>query len=1160
MQKNALLNRIYSGFTKRLLIMKLTAFFMLVTLLQVHAGGYSQTLSISVRKAPVEKIFLEIEKQSEYRFFYNEKLLKNAQKITLENKSASLKEVLDLCFKDQPFSYMIDDKQIVVKYKQPIVEEAKTALTTIVDVLPPDLMVTGKVTSENGVNMRGATIKLKGQNKVIAAGEDGSFSIQVPEKGGVLEISFIGYNTKEISVKKSGNVSIVLALKETKAEEIVIVGYGTRRKKDFTGSVSKVSGEELTKVTVPTIDQALQGRAAGVMVTSSDGTPGGAIDVRIRGISSLQNNDPLYVVDGAPTKSGIGFLNPGDIESIDILKDASSNAIYGVDGRNGVVIITTKRGKSGTAKVTLDSYSGLSKAHKQIKVLGPRDFAMINLERLNQSTLSNDPSYYNPAFLNPASLPETGTDWQDAVFRTAMMYDVNLGISGGSDKTTYSFSFGHRNQEGIIKTTGFKRYNLRANIEHRVSQNFKLGGSFNYSITNQTSSDLNHDFNGVLQNAIQKIPTIPVFNPDGSYGAEGVLPTDTRPTSIWGFNFHPLAYLNRYNRRYIQSGIFGNVYAEAKIIEGLRFRSQLSFSRFTGLSKLFISASAEGTRTQSADANSLTQFDYTVDQYNWDNTVSYDKTFAKVHVLNMVAGTSTRVTNNSGNYFNQASFSIDNPSTRYFGQGSPTALAANSNEQKQVLFTPFFARLNYIFNDKYYLTGTIRRDGSSTFGASQRFGNFPSAALAWKISNENFMKKIGFINDFKIRASWGITGDPGVVDATATRLGYGPQYVFGGSLYAGVAPTSLGNPDLRWEETTQRDLGFDASFFKNKLSITFDYYQRSTDGLIIQAAIPAVLGNAEPPFQNIGGMKNSGLEFTVTYQNKIGKLEYSISANASTLKNEVTSLGDVNTLIPPSAKYQLQIQNGDVVTRSQVGQPISFFYGYFADGVFQTPAEIDQYLPNTPMANKPSPGDVKFRDINGDGKINPEDRAIIGNSLPKFIYGFNINLSYNKFDFSAFLQGVAGNQIYNGLYAYVLNTGRDYSNYPAEILQRWTGPGTSNSMPRVSATEINGNGSNVSTLFLESGAYARLRNLQLGYTLSSPAITKAGFSKVRFYISAQNLFTISKYRGYDPEIGTNGGRDGSQGVDQATKNLQIGVDRGGYPQPRSFLVGINLAF
>ncbi len=1162
MQKNELFIQLMAGLKQKLLVMKLTAFFLLVTLLQVNAEGYSQNISISVKKSSIEKVFQEIEKQSDYRFFYNEKLLKNARKISIDIKNGSIKNVLDVCFQGQPFSYVIDEKQVVIKYAAPVNTTEVKNKEIQLQVTVVDFEAKGTISSEDGTNMQGATIKLKGTNSMVAAGEGGKFSIQVPDKGGVLEISFVGYETKEVAVKSTnGNFAVVLARKGARGEDVVVIGYGSRRKKDLTGSVSKVMGDDLTKVTVPTIDQALQGRAAGVQVTASDGSPGGSIDVRIRGISSLANNDPLYIVDGAPTKSGISFLNPGDIESIDILKDASSNAIYGVDGRNGVVIITTKRGKEGKAKVTLDAYAGVSSAHKLIKVLGPRDFALINKERLDNSTFSTDPSYYNPAYLNPASLPEKGTDWQDAIFRKGNLYDVNLGVSGGSNKTNYSFSFGHRDQEGIIKTTGFKRYNVRANIDHTAADFLKIGGSFNYTITNTTSSDLNHDFNGVLQNALQKLPTIPVYNEDGTYGAEGVSPADQRPTAIWGFNYHPLAYLNRYNKRFIQNGVFGNVYAEAKIINGLKFRSQFSYSRFTGLSKLFISATAEGTRKGALDGNGLTQFDYTSDQYNWDNTISYDKVFANVHAISFVAGTSIRFSNNAGNFFSQAKFSVDNPSTQYFGLGDPTAITAGAYDQRMVLYSPVFARLNYIYNDKYYITGTIRRDGSSTFNPANRYGNFPSAAIAWRVSNEAFLKDSKLISDFKIRASWGITGDPGVVDATVTLLGPGPQYVFGGGLVAGVAPRSLGNPGIQWEETTQKDLGVDAAFFNNKLTLTFDYYERKTDGLNIKAKIPDVLGNALPPSQNIGGMKNSGLEFAATYQNKIGKLSYSISANASTLKNVVTSLGNVDLLIPSTDKYKLQVQNNDVVTRSQVGQPISFFYGYFADGIYQDAAEITKYLPNTPGASLPVPGDIKFRDVNGDGKISPDDRANIGSPLPKFIYGMSLSLNYGNFDFNAFLQGVSGNKIYNGLFAYALNTRTDqYANYPAEILNRWTGPGTSNSAPRVSSTDNNGNDNKVSTRFVENGSYARLRNVQIGYSFLSPLFTKAGFTKAHVYISAQNLITITKYKGYDPEIGTNGGRDGSQAVDNGTKNLQIGLDRGAYPQPKTFLIGFNLGF
>lgn len=1134
----------------------------------------SKRVSLQLKEAAFRSALASIEQQTSIQFMYSNEMIQADRRVSLTARNSTLAEVFSRLFKPLQISYEVLGNRVIltrsgvgVKSNSPTEPSAFEAATTAPAANVPTALLSGKVIDEKAEPLPGVSILVKGTTVGATTDAQGQYQINVPTGRNTLVFSMVGFDALSVDIGTRTVVNVTLTADVKTLGEVVVVGYGTQKKKDLTGSVAQVSGDELTKVSVSTVDQALQGRAAGVVVTSNDGTPGGSNSVRIRGLSSVNNNDPLYVVDGIIAPNGINTLNPGDIETIDVLKDASATAIYGVQAANGVIIVTTKKGRADKPTITFDAYQGLQNAWRTIPMMNARQLGTVINEALANAVAQDSSLLNNPAFKqNPdVATYGAGTDWQKEIFRTARMQDYTLGISGGNKNTTYSFGAGYRNQQGIVLNSDFQRYTVRANVENRTER-FTAGGGVNYGYTSQRSIYTNSENDGTLSSALEAHPLMPVRDPQDPT-KYGKLPPFG--SSIWAaFVRNPVSIAERADNRNLNQNLFGTLYGEYQILQGLRFRSQIGVSYYAGSYKSF------SPRMLDVDKpiynNSLYEGDYSGVQWNWDNTLSYSRGFGG-HNVTLLAGVSAQNRRSEGGNFSQSQFDNESPSLRFIGFGDPKTLTGQRTASERSLYSQF-VRATYDFNERYYFTGTVRWDRSSAFAPERRLGTFPSASVGWRLSREPFLKNVKGLTDLKLRASWGITGNQSSVNdyplytqllSSLSNSGYvlGPGQ---DGTVPGARPTQLGNRDISWETTEQTDIGADVSLWDNRIQLTLDYYNRTTRDMLLQKPLPAIItGGADFPFVNLGSVVNKGFEFAVTYNQRINDLRFSVSANGATLNNRVTDLGPNQYLVSPYGTNQFSAP----VNRTFVGSPIATFYGFIADGLFRTQAEVDAANRNAieksngavqfAQTSGTRAGDVRFKDLNGDGVIDDNDKTIIGNPLPTFTYGFNLTASFRAFDFSAFLQGVTGNQVFNLLRYRGMGDFANGFNKFALLNDRWTPENPNATYPRVITTDPNQNwtGGRVSSLYVEDGAYARLRSMQLGYTLPVLLAKKVSMQRLRFYVSAQNLFTITKYTGFDPEIGLNSLNGGD-----ATRNLQIGVDRGAYPQPRTFLIGVNATF
>ncbi|CAN1547682.1 CirA Outer membrane receptor proteins, mostly Fe transport [Flavobacteriaceae bacterium] len=1010
--------------------------------------------------------------------------------------------------------------------------------------------ISGKVIDEKGFPVSGATIVLNGTATSVSTDFDGKFQIKAP-KDGILTISFIGYKTVLESINGRTQLQVKMYSSTQDLNEVVVVGYGTQKKSVVTGAISSVRAKDIEKIPNGRIEQVLQGRVSGVTIAASSGQPGSASTIRIRGITTFGDggNNPLWVVDGVVVDAGgIGFLNQSDIESMEVLKDAASAAIYGTRAATGVILVTTKKGKSGKIIVNYNGFAGVSSPEKTLNLLNATQYATL----LNEKSVAAGGAL---VFSNPSSLG-TGTDWQKAIFNTgAFRYSHELSISGGSDVSNFYASFGLQDQEGIVSTeiSNYTKKNFRLNSTHKISKVFTFGQTLGF--TNQKNvgiGNTNSEFGGPLSSAINLDPITPILQTDPVLA--NAAPYSTNPvirdsngtpygiSSIVGQEMtNPLAYAKtRLGGFGWSNDIVGNAYLEATISKHFKFRStfgaKLANWGGEGFTPVFyLSANSNVLK------NSYSQSENKSFAWNVENIATYSNNFGN-HNLTVLLGQGSYVDNIGGGSsatmfglpitsYQDASFNFDIP------QSDRSSGTYDMTEHK---LTSLFARVNYDFKERYLFTGIIRRDGSSRFGANNKFGVFPSFNLGWVVSKENFWKENEVIKSLKIRGGYGVVGNDAIPDFRYLSLvegGY--NYSFGntGAITTGYANLTLDNPDLRWEETSQANIGFESRFF-NSLSLTVDVYNKATNGILRQINIPGYVGVSANPTGNIADMENRGLEIELGYKKQFGDFNFSANANFAYLENEVTYVASDSNYIVGDASFQSM----GPVTRTQVGQSYNSFYGFKTAGIFQNDAEIAAYKSSTGSLIQPNarPGDFRWVDTDGNGAINDEDKQFLGTNIPKYTFGFTINLDYKNFDFMAFAQGAAGNKIFQGLRR--LDIGN--ANYQTEALGRWTGEGTSNDYPRLTNNDTNGNFGKMSDFYLEDGDYLRLKIIQFGYSLPTNVISQIGASKVRFYLTGENLFTLTKYTGYDPEIGG--------GV--------FGIDKGVYPQARTFMFGANLQF
>ncbi len=959
---------------------------------------------------------------------------------------------------------------------------------------------------------------------------DGSFLIEL-EEGSTLVFSYLGYLTREIEVNSANLGEVLMESDAAQLEEVIVVGYGTQKRSDLTGALSSVTERELKQLPNTGLDQALQGRAAGVYVTQNSGSPGGGVSIRIRGIGSTLTAEPLYVIDGVPVindnqgtssnfaeldgggqnSNALNTINPSDIESIEILKDASATAIYGARGANGVVLITTKRGSEGQSNIAFETYYGIQELSRKIPVLNLREYAEYYAE-VGWDGIEE--------FERPELLGE-GTDWQDAVFRRAQMQNYQLTVSGGNDRTRYALSGGYHLKEGIVVGSDFERFSSKMNLDHSFSDRIRIGNSLLISRTRENIT-FNDNSNGVVYTALLMVPNAPVTNADGSFAGP-------QEEITLAFD-NPVARALETNDVNKKTRLLANIYFEADILPSLTYRTEfgtdLVYSNHHTFFPSFQRGNFFGKSGVRESANNSTF---------WINKhlLTYRETFAETHQLTMLAGFEAQAGEYEWLFLSREN--LPNNELQAIGLGDIGQQQTNGGAGHWALAS-WFARANYSFDDRFLLTGTVRIDGSSRFGPSNRYGVFPSAAIAWRVSNEKFLESVQVIDNMKLRFGVGEVGNQeiGFYSFLANLRSLG--VVMGDNLVTGFVPDNIANPNVRWESSFQTNIGVDLGLFKNRLQLTADFYVKRADGMLLPALLPSTAGSLNPPFVNIGEIENRGVELSVRTVNTTGPFEWRSTLNFTRNNNKIIFLGSTGNLAGIVQRIP--------VTRTLEGAPISQFYGFVMEGIFQTQDEIAE---SAFQSEGTRPGDIKFSDLNNDGVINEEDQQFIGNPLPDFTLNMTQDFSYKGFDLSIFLQGVFGNEVLNMMRRDIEGMA-GLSNQSAVVADRFTNTSPSTTTPRASNTDPNAN-RRISTRFVEDGSFIRLKNITLGYNLPRTALRRLKSQNMRIYVSAQNLHTWTNYSGYDPEVGS---------FNQSP--LVNGVDNGRYPISRSVTFGLNMNF
>lgn len=1042
--------------------------------------------------------------------------------------------------------------------------------------------VRGKVTASNGESMPGVNVVKKGTTEGTATDANGEFTLAVNSTD-VLVFTFIGYTPQEISVGNKTTVDVTLVEDVSTLDEVIVVGYGEVKKSDLTGAVASVSAEQLKHSMVANIDQALQGRVAGVQVTQNSGQPGGAVSIRIRGASSITgSSEPLYVIDGIPFQgdgaevagfdwaggangqkkvNALSTINPSDIVSLEVLKDASATAIYGSRAANGVVLITTKRGKSGETKISYNGYYGVQSLRKKIDMMNLREFADYQLQ------ISEDLDIIpNQHYLDPSLLGE-GTDWQSEIFQAAPMQSHQLSFTGGTDKSTFAISGGYFSQDGIVIGSGFDRFTVRANLDNQVKDWMKVGLNLSYANTSEKIT-LNDGGDGVIMQALLMQPDVPVKDLDGNYAG---------PSNTLGVNYNPVAQALLRNNTLDRNRIMSNFYADATIIKGLTFRSEIGFDANRSLNKSF-----HPTFEWGALVNTENKFRQRTEEsffWIWKNYLTYNKTFGN-HNLTAMAGYEAQRSDYEGSTVTKYDFATND--IPVLSQGTNNLKQTTDGWKGASSLQSYFGRVNYTLLDRYLFTFTMRADGSSKFGPDNRWGYFPSGSVAWRAINESFLEGITeTVSDLKVRFGYGEVGNQAI-----------PDYLYGSSLVTlnsgfGTAYRSekFQNSKLKWETTTQYNLGLDLSLFNGKYNLTLDFYEKNTRDMLLQVSLPNYLGgsdwpNIASPYANIGKLQNRGIEIALNTRNFTGnKFTWTSDLNFTINRNEVIELESPTAFRAGKLYWYSEFQTASM---SRAGDALGVFYGYVADGIFENEQQIldhaVQVVDETSITSEDPTGvnkvdkrdgvwigDIRFKDLNGDGVINTEDQKVIGNPNPDFTFGINNSFTYGPFDLIVYLTGSYGAEILNysrvitegmtGLYSNQASTVHNRARYtlldpagsdtdPSNVVL--ANPGTS--MPRFATNDINRN-NRMSTRFIEDGSYIRIQNISLGYTVPSALSKKIKINRARVYGNIQNAFVFTNYSGMDPELGA---------LDQ--KPTLQNVDMGRYPSPRVFTLGVDLEF
>ncbi len=1113
-------------------IMRIFLLFIAIGLSSAYANNtYSQTkLDIEVNKVPMEALFQKIQEKSEYIFFYNDEVLLDKGIVSINIKGATLNTILDSVLRNKGMVYRIDDRQVIIYEK---VEELNPETLKI---KTQDFTVNGIVQDQNGQPLPGANILEKGTSNGTQTDFDGNFELTLNNSDAVLSITYIGFSPREIPVDGQSNFTIVLEESAAALDEIVVVGYGTQKKSDLTGSVSSLKSEDLNPGANASVDQMMLGRAAGVQISQSSSAPGGGLSIRIRGASSLNaSNEPLYVIDGFPidnsanlTSGGaaevsenqspnnpLNSLNPADIESIEILKDASATAIYGSRGANGVVMITTKKGKSGKMTVTYDVYSGVQTVAKTIDVLSTSEY--INAINDLSQEQGNAPVFSDQDISNIGN----GNFWQDQIFKSAPITSHNISVGGGNENTSVYASFNYFDQEGVVKNSGIKKYTGRINVDSKIGEKAKIGLNFNTSLikdNNNIDGIQTNENAGPIYSSLLYDPTETIYNDDGTFSQSANLTVNNPVTLING-----ILSQNESNRT------FGNAYLNYEFTDQLSGKFNFGTDRQTSRRDIYNS-----TQTiRGSAANGIANINVLErSNYLFEYTMNYNKIFNEDHNITVLGGVTYQKFSLKNFYGNISGFPSDDIGTNNLELGDTNTDQLGSRTEENTLLS-YLGRVNYNLFNKFLLTGSIRADGSSRFGENNKYGYFPSFAFGWKLNEEEFIPEL--FSQLKLRASWGLTGNQEIGNYNSQlTFQSGPNVVLGNSVLGSVIPSRKANNDLKWETTEQFNIGIDAAMLNGRISATLDYFSKNTKDLLFNLPLPLASGYASI-LSNVGEVENKGFEVLINTTNIISDdFKWDTSLNFSAVKNKVVDLGRIESIVTGNI---MAVGNTAIIRE---GDPLASYYGYVVTGIFQEDDDIANSA--QPIAE---PGHPIFEDRDGDGAITPADQTIIGSPFPDFTYGIQNSFSYKNLQLDVFFQGQEG--------ADLININLIESLYPANfrrnrqsrtITDRWTPQNTDAKWP--SSVNPNAYGaSKVNTLTVEDASYFRLKNVQLSYKV--PVDNVNFLNSLRVYLTGQNLFTITDYGGFDPESNSLG-------------SSNVRVDYSSYPTARTYLLGLTANF
>ncbi len=1149
------------------LVMKLTMICLFVSMLYVKANVYSQKMKVSLDYNNVElrEIFEAIESSTEFKFLYNSRKIDASRRVSIHVEQIPLAEALSNLFEGAGIAYVLRKKQIILKpYSSKEIQSKTTKNISPNEIALLQQSVSGTVTDAGGNPLPGATVLEKGTTNGTQTDFDGNYNITVSSQNTVLVFSYIGYQEVERTVGQANSIDITLQESTATLDEVVIVGYGSVKKSDLTGSVAQVSGEALQEFPIVSVDQGLQGRAPGIQVTQSSSAPGGGISVRIRGGSSFSSgSEPLYVIDGFPVYSDNGLadpsgarasenavgdrasgytsanalasLNPGDIESINILKDASATAIYGSRGANGVVIITTKRGKSGKSRINFESYYGIQTVARTYDVLNAQEFVSFANDWASRR---GEESIFTES---PASFGQ-GTDWQNEVYQNAAIENYQVSAQGGTDKIRYALSTNYFNQEGIIKESGFRRYSLRVNLDSNISDKLSVGNNLTISRTINdrvlTEGDIaGRTTAGVTYLSVFTDPTLPIRDENGNF-TNNEFNSQLRSRR---FRDNPVELTQGIHDRTLGIRLLGNIFADYKFTDDLSFRVSFGgdfdertrdvyYDRFVEIATPVNGLASIASVRRESFLN--------------ENVLTFSKNFYDKHNFQAVAGFTWQ--QETFRNTSQTATGFINDILKTDAIGNAEVLQSQFSSKTRWNLLSGLGRINYEYNNKYLATISFRADGSSKFSEDNKWGFFPSAALAWRVSEEPFLRESSVISNLKLRGSYGEIGNQEIgVNQSQLTLG-NQQYLFDNTINNGVFPTGPSNDELRWETTRQLDLGIDFGFFNGALRGSVDYYRKTTKDLLLNVELPANSGFSSALI-NAGEIENKGFEFNIDATPFNGEFVWSTNFNYSANRSEVIDLGPLDELFAPAASLGFSPSRPSSIIRA--GEPLGAFYGWTTNGgIIADASEVDANA----IALGLQPGDVNIRDVDGDGDLDNDDRTVIGDPNPDFIFGWTNNFSYKNFDLSLFIQGVIGNDIYHITRSEIQRTDALRGNKLRTVLTDvWSPENPNGRLPRWDGARIANPFQVLGSDYwnIEDGSFIRLKNISLGYNIPVDKMAKSPFTRARVYVSAQNVFTITDYSGLNPDVNT-----------QGQSSVNLGYDVGTYPLARVINLGFNVEF